>query len=491
MGFTIKDEESFNKWGEDVQNRLDSIGDLSEIKAALPAINADIETIKADLGRRTIAIEGETKALPVSKADFQKSGIAVVLDFKTTAKANADGTMSGECDDERIAEFHEASDRLKLLYEAVGGQKRVGKMSNLKFYHSHFVPALTKVLAGLDTSTSGELSQFDPQEYSRTLYEKVRLVRMLPNLFQRISVPRFPFFAPVFLNDLVAKRWAENTAGSSTLIEDGNPTPTAISGSITMSGASLAEQIAWSWELDEDSIVPMLPFLEMAVVESIGNGLETALINGTASGTTHIDTDTQAGSATLAEKLWFGLRYYALAAGQGTASLSSAGNKINSDANWRDYVSAVRGAMGKYGVNSADLVLIASPKGINQIRSVEAFRTIYAFGSQATNTTGGVPNPNGTFKPDGIETVVSEFMREDIDSTGVNTAASQTYTSLLLVNKRAYVMAEVRSIRTQVLNEVYAINGQKGLIASWRGDFKPLFAATGNHTAAVYGIPTV
>lgn len=494
MGFKITDEESFKAWGEDVESRLEATKDVLGLKGEIDKVFGEIEGIKADLGRRNVQIEGEQKRLPVSREDFQKSGMQVVRDFKVKAVDNGDGTFGAECSDERISEFQEVSDRLLLLSQVIDRNKYGGKLSNLKFYHSHYVPALTKVLAGLDTSTSGELSQFDPQEYGRTLYEKVRLVRMLPNLFSRVSVPRFPFFLPTFINDVVAGKWGENTAGATaTQIADGNPSvgnaATLISSSILMNGSTLATQLAWSWELDEDSIIPMLPFLEMAVVHAIGNGQETALINGDATAT-HLDTDTAAGASTLAEKLWPGLRFQAgMGTGTGTAKLSSAGNKINSDANWREYVSAVRGLMGKYGVNSSDLVLIASPIGINQIRSVEAFRTIYAFGSQATNVTGGVPNPNGTFKPDGIETVVSEFMRENVDSTGVNTASGQTYTSLLLVNKKAYLMAEVRSIRTQVMNEVYANVGQRGLIASWRGDFKPIFPASGNHTGVVYGIP--
>ncbi len=492
MGFNVKDDASFEAWGKDVDEKLSKVQGLDEIKTTVDAMNTKMETMAADFGRRVLPIEGEQKRLPVSKDDFAKVGVKAVMSTPVQAKAGQ-GAEDVRHEDDRIAELHSANDLLLLLKTALDANRvdYGGSVKNLKFYRTHFRPALEKALAGLDTAAAGALLEFDPTEYSSTLIEKVRLARVVPSLFKRLAVPRFPIVLPTFLNDVVASKFAENTADpvSGTLIADG--AVANISGSVTMSGVSLAMQISWSWELDEDSIIPMLGFLEMAVVHGIGNAIEKAIINGDLTAT-HLDTDTAAAASTTAAKAFSGLRFNAgMGTGTGTAKQAATG-KINTDAQWRDYGPGyIRGLMGKYGVNSADLALIVSPIGVNQLRSCEAFRTIYAFGAGATNTTGGVPNPNGNFRPDGMNLAVSEFMRDDLAATGVNTAPSDNYTSMLLVNTNAYLLGELRSLRTQVLNEVYAPGGQRGIIASWRGDFKSVFAASGNHTGIAYAISTV
>ena len=487
MGFEIKDEATFKAWAEEADQKLKGAVTIEQVKEITDGLNRDMEKMAADLGRRQLTVDdGQTKKrLPVTKEEFAQVGIKAILNLTTRAVANGDGTYSAESEDEDIAAYHQAHDYLKLLCETASGGRYKNDPKRFKFYHEVYMPAHAKVVAGLDTSTSGELSQFDPTEYSRSLYEKLRLSRMLPGLFPRVNVPRFPFVLPTMPADPTAYKWAENTAGgigSSTSFGDGNTGN--LSGSVTLSGASLALQLAWSWELDEDSIIPMLPFLEAAVINAIGNGIEQAILNGDTT-STHQDTDVT--SSTDARKLWKGLRYHALS---GSAKNSAAG-KVNTDALWRDNVGLVRGLMGKYGVNAGDLALIASPIGVNQIRSCESFRTLYAFGSQATNTTGGSPRPNGGFSPDGFDLVVSEFQREDLAATGVNTAPSDNYTSMILVHKAMWLMAETRAIRTQVLNELFATYGQKGLVASWRGDFAPVFAPASNpHTGIVYAITT-
>jgi len=488
----IKDEEGFKSWGEDIDAKLQTVGDLTSIKATVDEVKGAVDTLKADFGRRQLPIEGEAKRLPVSKAEFDAIGLKAVMSTPVHAKAGQ-SAEDVRHDDERIADLHEANDRLLLLKTALDANRvnYGGSVKNLKFYRTHFRPALEKALAGLDSTTAGELLEFDPNEYSTTLIEKVRLSRVVPSLFKRLAVPRFPIVLPTFLNDVVASKFAQNTGDpvSGTLVADGRVAN--ISGNVTMSGVTLAMQIAWTWELDEDSIIPMLSFLEMAVVHGIGNAIETAIINGDTG--THMDTDTAAAAATVAAKAFAGLRWNAgVSSGSGTGTAKGAATgKINTDAQWRDYGPGyIRGLMGKYGVNSADLALIVSPIGVNQIRSCEAFRTIYAFGANSTNVTGGVPNPNGNFRPDGMNLAVSEFMRDDLAATGVNTAVNDNYTSMLLVNTNAYLLGELRGLRTQVMNEVYAPGGQRGLIASWRGDFKAVLPSTGNHTGLAYAITT-
>jgi hypothetical protein len=142
--------------------------------------------------------------------------------------------------------------------------------------------------------------------------------------------------------------------------------------------------------------------------------------------------------------------------------------------------------MGRYGVNGSDLVVIVGTQVANQLREIPRFATLDVFGQIATNLN---PNLNsGSFGPDGMNLVVSEFMREDLNATGVYDGTTTDNGFVSIVHRRAWELADGGSIKNKPVDQVYALKGLTGILATWRGDFQRRYGWEAIHTAAVYNI---
>src|SRR6185369_16991903 len=195
----------------------------------------------------------------------------------------------------------------------------------------------------------------------------------------------------------------------------------------------------------------------------------------------HQDNDTAGGSALLPAKSWDGLRKAALAR---TAKVSQ-GGRLDTDALWRTGVAAVRQKMGKYA-RARDCALIVGPQvGFGMVPYCERFVTQYAIGQVATNQIGEIG-----FRPDGMTFLISEFEREDLASSGVNTSGGPNNTAAaIIVNRRAWFNGQLRQVTIEQLNELYAESDQRALQATARWAFSTAYTSTSeNHTGIVYNI---
>lgn len=186
-------------------------------------------------------------------------------------------------------------------------------------------------------------------------------------------------------------------------------------------------------DLLDDSSPAIINKYRKEVLMGGSRAYERAVINGTAAGTTHIDADTEAGSAKLFTKAFDGLRKRAfdgealVAGGFVYDNLGSAVSKdtysellkkLNIHGNDKSQVAYIMGTSVAH-----DLVTGAIP---------ELF-TAFAFGSLASNVTGQVPPVFG------IQGIESNYIREDLAADGKAIAApATTLTCMLAVRKSAY-----------------------------------------------------
>jgi HK97 family phage major capsid protein len=275
---------------------------------------------------------------------------------------------------------------------------------------------------------------------------------MVMNQFETIRMPTNPYDLPVQESTTRARIQAENATITDAQFSTGK---------ITMSATKLAEFYVLSSEIDEDSAPPILALARKEVTMSQFDAAEAALISGDDSGT-HFDDDIDGGAADLAEKAWKGIRKLAFANSANGGTVDFVGAAITL-AKCRD----MRTQMGKYGVNPADLRWIVSPKTINGFLALDEVTTVEKYGNAATVVTGEIG------RLDGIPIITSEFQRDDVASTGVNTGAGpNTFSCISLVNRKRFYMGVRRPLKTKITFHPVPPNDQWLMASWWRADFK-------------------
>jgi HK97 family phage major capsid protein len=205
-------------------------------------------------------------------------------------------------------------------------------------------------------------------------------------------------------------------------------------------------------------VVAILPLLRDKIVNALAEAQENATINGDTAGT-HQDSDVTASTDT--RKAWDGYRKLALSAAKVDCATF---NKTN--------LRAIRTAMAKYGVNPNNLAWVAGVNVYNKMLGLDEVVTLDKYGPSATLLTGEL----GKF--DGIPIVVSEFMREDLNASGVYDGVTTDKTALALVYRPAFLYGDRRNITLRVSQELYMETDQDVAIATQRLDFQPVQDAT-------------
>lgn len=310
------------------------------------------------------------------------------------------------------------------------------------------------VTAAMDTETSTEGLEWVPTEFSPALIQKVRLQLKVAALHGRFNMPTNPFKFPAEGADAVAYKQSQSTSDSATKFTASTPGTT----DITFTAAKLAARVLASKEVEEDSIIAIIPYIQSKIATALAEAQENSTVNGDTSGT-HQDADVT--DAADARKCWNG--YRKLAATAAKADLSTFTTAT---------LRGLRKLMGKYGINPNDLAYVVSVSTFYKMLALDEVSTVDKYGPAAVILSGELG------KHDGIPLVVSEFVREDLNAAGVQDGITETKTVLPLVYRPGFMYGDRRSVTIQVLREMYAETDQDGIIATQRLDFEPLHDET-------------
>jgi hypothetical protein len=452
---------------------------------------ADVKLLVGDAARTPIATrDGKAKTLGFTREQYEKTGMRALWlaprkDLRSPSYKDGAGFFDDPDFENPIHAVHRAGDL--MLAECALRQINPSPENcrSTRAYREKYRPAFEAAKAfikeAFDISTAGEGSEWIPDEYSPELVGRIRLGWRVLAMFPKRVLTRSPLVIPVFRDDVTAYRVPTPTSESASNITEGLGT-TNVTANMTFQGERLAVPLFWSWDVEEDVIVSLAAELVEAQRAAINNGTEGCAINGDADGT-HQDSDIGA-STTHAWTAWDGFRKVGLS--NSGAAKQDAGQRLDDDAAWGTDVRAAIGGMGRYGVNGSDLVVIVGTQVANQLREIPRFATLDVFGQIATNLN---PNLNsGSFGPDGMNLVVSEFMREDLNATGVYDGTTTDNGFVSIVHRRAWELADGGSIKNKPVDQVYALKGLTGILATWRGDFQRRYGWEAIHTAAVYNI---
>ena len=304
---------------------------------------------------------------------------------------------------------------------------------------------LAPKLKAFGSTVGGSGDEWVPTIVSQSYIEEYLLERVLEQRFKTVNMPSNPFDQPVAKNGTKARKAAEGVIGTAS---------TFGTDKLTLSAVKLYEYHEVPEELNEDSAPDFLSAARDNVIMAQKNAVETAIINGDDDGT-HIDSDTQALGADVAEKIWKGLRRQALANSANLATYDFS-NAITDETKLR----VLRSRAGKFGVNPKELAWVCGPVVYAQLCGLTNVSTYDKFGPLATVANGSLANYQG------IPIVISEYMREDLNASGVFDGVTDTRASLLLVNLTRWYVGNRRPIQVKLMMDLPYHD--RWLLASYR-----------------------
>lgn len=327
-----------------------------------------------------------------------------------------------------------------------------------KFAREELIPMLKAFSTTLQTD-------WVPITTTSTFIDEFQLERMVPKQFREIRMSSNPFNLSVKTSSTEAKIAAEGAS----LAADSFATS-----KIQFDATKLAEHYVIPTETDEDVAPDILRIAREELTESQIRAMEQVILNGDDSGT-HMDNDTDGGAANLAAKAAKGLRKLALDnSANGSVVTFSSGVTVAK-------LDEMRTAAGKFGIAVRDLAYILSPTTYHQAVNLTEVSSVDQVGNNATLLSGAL----AFFR--GVPILISEYVREDVAATGVNTLAGPNDKGVIyLCNKRRFFVGMRRPIRIRVMPDV-ASEDQWLLNSTTRWDFKG-HAQSASEVSSVIGI---
>ena len=426
-----------------------------ELKKAILQARKSIKTAKVSA---VLAAKSKSKRKPVKGAMPEAAkkflGKFSVKSFKDLMKVDTSSkkySYLSTQDIDQVKTLKESVDTCIIVAELIkftesDGKSRVvttEEIKNSKYYQEELVPQLKAF--GIDSGDDG--FEWIPEMVSTSFIDEFNLDRKVSGLFQEIRMPSNPYRFPVLTQGAIARRVGTVTALSPSQVFRTDKT-------ILFEAVKLTNQYELPEELSEDSAPDIVRVIRQELIEGQEKAIEIAILEGDIADTHQHSfsqlADLTPGTALAAlpnladspERVFDGLRVRALAAGS-DATVDAGGNTLS-----ETEMSEARAKMGKYGVDPSQLAWIFGPRGYNQALQLDDVRTLEQYGPQAPVLTGELA------KYEGAPVIVSEYLREDTDATGINGSnqGNNTKASVLLVNRKRFMVGLRRGLQIKVEN---------------------------------------
>jgi hypothetical protein len=330
--------------------------------------------------------------------------------------------------------------------------------------HSFGKEVLAPMVKAFGTTVVGGGAEWIPTAISSAYIEEYELEKIIEQRLQQVTMPTSTFVLPKVKDVTKARKAGEGA--QMTAANYGTD-------KVTLSAVKLAEYYELPEEMDEDSAPSFLASARSEVVLSQKRAAEAALING-ATGV-HIDSDTAALGADVAEKIWNGFRKLALA-----NSANGATYDFLNAAATEALLQVLRARMGKFGVSPRQLMWVVGPVVYQQMLGLPNVATVDKFGPMATVLQGALAAYCG------IPITISEYMREDLNDAGVYDGVTKTRAGILLVNTTRSYVGTRRPIQVKLMQDLPSYD--RWLLASYRRVAFSAHAQSATEKSVVYGL---
>ena len=288
--------------------------------------------------------------------------------------------------------------------------------------------------AAMDSTTAGYGDELVATLEARELWLDVNLQTLVAPLVPTFPMPSNPFDVPTQLGDVSFYPGTENVAAADTRLSTGKTTLTA---------HELVGQVPYSFTLEEDGVIAMLPEIRAGLVRNVAETLDDIILNADTTAQDNINADGATISASSAGKAQWLIGY------DGILHLPLVDNSDQAndhgDAVSDDMFNELRAKLGKYGVRPSQLVWVMDVNTFIRAQGISQYRTMDKLGPNATLLTGML----GAIE--GIPVIVSEHLRlADVDGK-VTDAGNGTDTGrVLLFNRTQWAQGFRRQLNIDV-----------------------------------------
>ncbi len=327
----------------------------------------------------------------------------------------------------------------------------------------------------MDSTTSGSGDELVTTLEARDLWMDVNLQTLIAPIIPTFPMPSNPFDIPRQLGDVNFYPGTENISTTSTALATGKTTLTAY---------ELVGQVPYSFALEEDGVIAMLPEIRAGLVRNVAEVMDDIILNADSTLTNNINADGATIAASDAGKGHWLIGYDGLLHLPLVDNTSQANNHNAAVSN--DMFNEIRAKLGKYGARPSQLAWVMDVNTFIRAQSITEFRTMDKLGPNATLLTGML----GAIE--GIPVIVSEQMKLADTDGKVTDAGNGTNTGrLLIVNRTQWAQGFRRELNVDVDRDTQ--KRQTVVTVSFRHALTERSGtrSSATHTALQYGITGV
>jgi HK97 family phage major capsid protein len=340
--------------------------------------------------------------------------------------------------------------------------------------------AFERAVRAMDTAESGYGSQLIGAQYVSDLWSAARAESRVFGLINSFEMMDPTAYIPVEVDFPELLLVSESTASNSSAFT----TSKTGSNRVTVSAKKFVAHQMWSGEMEEDSIIPFIPFIRRQLGLALAHYSDSLVLNGdtTNAGTGNINLDDADPGDTKHYLAFDGIRHAALI--DNTANTANMAGAITLAA-----LNSARGRMfdGTYfhdwghPTDAMDLVYVADPATADAISALDPVLNSRIYNGGRDLLAGQVAAILGY--PVISSAAVS---KTEADGKVSTTPANNTKGQVVTFNKRGYVVGWRRRVKLEV--ERIPSTDQTRIVASLRlgfGRFSPTGAASGIESADV------
>lgn len=382
--------------------------------------------------------------------------------FEAVSKSQRVPSLLARADDERHIEEMRRSGQLD----------RRGYLSAMS--------AIENVYAAMDTAESGYGNEIIGNQYVGELWAGARRASRVFGLIEQFDMTDATAYLPVEAALPEMLFVAESTGSSAT----NYATTKTGSNRVQVDAKKFVIHQMWSGEMEEDSIIPYIPFLRRQQAVSLGHYSDSLVLNGdtTNAATGNINLDDADPADTKHYLAFDGIRHAGLVDNTNNRAAIAGAITLNA-------FKAQRGRLldttylhdWGHPIDPNDLVHVADPETADAISFLDEVLTVDKYGPQATVLTGEQGRVLGNPL---IASIAAS--KTEADGKVSTTAANNTKGQVTTFNRRGYVVGVRR--RLKVETERIPATDQTRIVLSTRlgfGRFSPTGAASGIESADV------
>ena len=366
------------------------------------------------------------------------------------------------------ASHHEAARRLESWFTV--DSKPTGQYEG---FGRALLQSMTR--AAMDSTTAGYGDELVATLEARELWLDVNLQTLVAPLVPTFPMPSNPFDVPTQLGDVSFYPGTENVAAADTRLSTGKTTLTA---------HELVGQAPYSFTLEEDGVVAMLPEIRAGLVRNVAETLDDIILNADTTTQSSINTDGATISASSAGKAQWLIGY------DGIVHLPLVDNASQSNNHGAavsdDMFNELRAKLGKHGVRPSQLAWVMDVNTFIRAQGISQYRTMDKLGPNATLLTGML----GAIE--GIPVIVSEHLRlADVDGKVTDAGNGANTGRVLLFNRTQWAQGFRRQLNIDVDRDLQ--KRQTVVTVSFRHTLTERSGSrsTATHTALQYNITGV